>query len=302
MADWGLDRAVRLAAINFVHDLIRTSGDDLSYRDLSAGFSFRGRQIHLLGPQGIFKPSILDVPLTISTAPRTPGKPPPYDDVWNRDGSLEYRYRGTDPRHPDNAGLVVAMQRRLPLVYLHGVTRGHYVAACPAYVIAADPARLTFKVAVDSGLVESVASADDVAARRKYTARLVRQRLHQADFRLRVLAAYRRQCAMCRLRHAELLDAAHIVGDTEPLGEPAVSNGLALCKLHHAAFDSQIVGVRPDLVIEVRSDVLRERDGPMLRHGLQGLAGQRIWIPTKTEEQPSRPLLEQRFELFKKAG
>jgi len=35
----------------------------------------------------------------------------------------------------------------------------------------------------------------------------------------------------------ELLDAAHITPDTHPEGEPIVSNGLSLCKLHQAAFD-----------------------------------------------------------------
>ena len=61
---------------------------------------------------------------------------------------------------------------------------------------------------------------------------------------------------MCRLRHEELLDAAHILPDMHPLGQPIVPNWLALRKLHHAAFDVNIVGARPDLVIEIRQDVL----------------------------------------------
>jgi putative restriction endonuclease len=38
--------------------------------------------------------------------------------------------------------------------------------------------------------------------------------------------------------------------------------------VHHAAFDVNIVGVRPDLVLDVRYDVLAEIDGPILQHGL----------------------------------
>jgi len=302
MPDWDYDQAVRLAAINFIRDLIRKSGDDLRHADLSGGFTFRGERIHVIGPEGIFKPRVLDVPLTIKTVPKEVGKKPPYDDAWDRDGSLLYRYRGSDRHHADNVGLAIAMQRQLPLIYLHGITTGHYVASCPAYVIGDDPGRLTFKVALDAGLVETVSTASDVTLTRGYASRVVRQRLHQASFRQRVLAAYSRQCAMCRLRHEELLDAAHIVGDTEPEGEPAVSNGLALCKLHHAAFDNQIVGIRPDFVIEVRSDVLSEHDGPMLLHGLQGMAGRSIEVPRDLQQRPSRTLLEQRFEIFRKAG
>ena len=52
------------------------------------------------------------------------------------------------------------------------------------------------------------------------------RRLHQATFRERVLHAYRTSCAICRLRHRELLDAAHILPDGHPRGEPVVPNGL----------------------------------------------------------------------------
>ena len=110
--------------------------------------------------------------------------------------------------------------------------------------------------------------APEAEIRRRYVTRLVRQRLHQQAFRKRVLDAYREHCAICRLRHQELLEAAHIVADRDPEGEPKVSNGLALCKLHHAAFDCDIIGVRPDYVVEIREDVLEEIDGPMLQHGL----------------------------------
>jgi len=81
-------------------------------------------------------------------------------------------------------------------------------------------------------------------------------------FRQRVLRAYQQCCAICRLRHDELLEAAHILPDGHPLGEPVIPNGLALCKLHHAAFDLYLIGVTPDLEVTVRLDVLEEIDGP----------------------------------------
>ena len=133
-----------------------------------------------------------------------------------------------------------------------------------------NPAELFFSVAVDDakrvGLnvdqdeTHGFVSEDNMA-RRVYITAAVRQRLHQRAFRERVLEAYRHQCSFCRLRHEQLLDAAHIIGDTEPQGEPIVRNGLSLCKLHHAAFDAHFVGLRPDYVLEVRPDILRERDG-----------------------------------------
>jgi predicted restriction endonuclease len=32
----------------------------------------------------------------------------------------------------------------------------------------------------------------------------------------------------------------------EQLGQPIVSNGLPLTKIHHAAFDAQLIGIDPD--------------------------------------------------------
>lgn len=123
-------------------------------------------------------------------------------------------------------------------------------------------------------------------------------RLHQPMFRARVLAAYRSRCTVCRLRHSELLDAAHINADTRPHGGPVVPNGLALCKIHHAAFDSDITGVRPDLAVHIRRDVLEETDGPMLRHGLQGMHNSRLTAPRARDARPDAERLEERYADF----
>lgn len=54
---------------------------------------------------------------------------------------------------------------------------------------------------------------------------------------------------------------------------------------------------------EVRRDILREVDGPMLRHGLQDLNGSRLLVlPRQPIQQPSRDNLEARYELFRQAG
>ena len=133
------------------------------------------------------------------------------------------------------------------------------------------------------------------SARRAYITAAVRVRLHQRSFRERVLAAYQVQCAFCRLRHEELLDAAHIIPDVEPAGEPLVRNGLSLCTLHHAAFDRYFIGIRPDFTLEVREDLRREKDGPTLVHAIQALHGSRIILPRRVDYRPVVELLEQRY-------
>ncbi len=202
----------------------------------------------------------------------------------------------------ENVGLREAMRERVPLVYLHGHLEGRYHAIWPVYVVADSPATLTFTVAADElaarDALPGEVAYEDPAIRRAYVTATVRRRLHQQAFRERVLDAYRERCALCRLRHRELLDASHIVADREPEGEPVVSNGLALCKLHHAAFDRWILTVDSDYRVRVRRDVLEEEDGPMLKHGLQELEGARIEVPRREPLRPSRELLAVRMEVF----
>jgi putative restriction endonuclease len=302
-----LDSRVRTAAFAFLTEQASLHGDTLPRHLLAEGFLFEGQRIPLLGPQGIFKPAILpELPLSITTAPVVEGRDPPYADEFSHEGLLTYRYRGTDPQHRDNVALRLAGERGVPLVYFFGLVPGEYLAVWPVFVVRDDPGALAFTVEVEAKDLTWDIARDGASlaaeGRRQYVTQLTRRRLHQESFRWRVLRAYRERCAVCRLRHTELLDAAHILPDGHPRGAPIVPNGLALCKLHHGAFDSHILGIRPDLVIDVRADVLREPDGPVLRHGLQGFHGQAIQVPRIVELRPSRELLAERYELFKKAG
>ena len=304
MFDRARDATVRNAAFEWLRVQVESHGDVLPRALLAQGFTLNGRRVPLVSPQGIFKPKVLsDAPLSITTAPEGP-----YDDGFGPNDLLRYRYRGTDPDHPDNRRLRFAMGEHLPLIYFHGVMSGKYLAAWPVFVVGDDRGGLTFTIAVDdarhlwpSAVGQASAVHDDLAGgRRQYVTAAVRQRLHQRTFRERVLHAYRNQCAFCRFRHAELLDAAHIVPDAEE-GEPVVPNGLALCKLHHAAFDRYFLGVRPDYVLQVRPDLLDEEDGPMLVHGIQSLHGKRIALPRRPGYRPDQRFLEMRYENFRHA-
>ena len=293
------DVYVRQAAFDWLAEQVGLHGDVLPRALLVQGFVYQGNRVPLLGPKGIFKPRVLDIPLSITAIPSGP-----YDDGYSPDGMLLYRYRGTDPGHADNVGLREAMKRRIPLIYFHRVVEGKYLAVWPVFIVGDDPAKLTFKVEVDDvgyAKYHTTQDAEPVPAeeaRRSYITATVRQRVHQRAFRERVLNAYREQCALCRLRHEELLDAAHIIPDTEPEGEPVVSNGIALCKLHHAAFDRQFLAVRPDYVIEIRPDILVESDGPMLLHGLKEMHQRTLILPVAKEHLPNPKFLEKRYQRF----
>jgi len=291
------DLAIRLVAFRFLEEQVAIHGDVLPWSVLSAGFRFEGERVPLVSQQGIFKPRLCRLPLSIRTSVGGP-----YDDAFDPGGLLQYRYRGTEPFHRENVGLREAMKGQVPLVYLHGHVEGRYHAVWPVFVVGDSPATLTFTVAADEANRRPVAPGEvayeDPAIRRAYVTAMVRRRLHQQAFRERVLDAYRERCALCRLRHRELLDASHIAPDSSSEGEPVVSNGLALCKLHHAAFDRWILTVDPTYRVRVRRDILEEQDGPMLKHGLQELEGNRIEVPRREVQRPSRELLAVRMERF----
>jgi putative restriction endonuclease len=295
------DARLRAAMFDHLDRLLATSPDGaLSSADINT-FTFDGKPLRLTVQTGIWKPAGLEAALTIRTTFTRSDQPPPYEDAMGDDGLVHYKYRGTDPNHADNRGLRYAMVNGLPLAYFIGVAKSVYVPRYPVWLVDEDSAQHEFAVAVDEGqrFVDLTSLA---MPQRAYVERLTRARLHQPVFRARVLRAYGDRCAMCRLHHGALLDAAPIVPDGEPKGDPVVPNGLALCKIHHAANDVNLLGVRPDLVVDVAPSIRDEKDGPMLLHGLQEMAGARLVVPRERAARPDAERLAYRYEQFRDAS
>jgi putative restriction endonuclease len=100
-----------------------------------------------------------------------------------------------------------------------------------------------------------------------------------------------------------MLDAAHIMADAhELLGQPVVANGIALSKIHHAAFDNHLIGIDPDGRGHVSERLLVLHNGPLLEHSLKAAAGALIRLPRSQQQHPDRDRLAIRFEQFKRAA
>ena len=117
------DAMVRAAAFDWLRDQVSIQGDVLPRSLLAEGFYIGQQRVPVVGPQVIFKPALMQAPLSITSAPSGP-----YDDAFGPDHLLRYRYRGTDPQHRDNLGLRFIMQRALPLIYFYGLSPGKYHA------------------------------------------------------------------------------------------------------------------------------------------------------------------------------
>jgi putative restriction endonuclease len=294
---------IRIRAFQWLRDREQWNGGIFRGQELNEGFQYQGRRITLKGQTGIWFPAGFSIPISITTALKGPYD---LDDIGD-DGILVYAYRGTDGNHRDNWGLREAMRTRTPLIYFKEVHNHRYQAIWPVMILSDHPESLYVRAAVDPAYIElrPGASFEDTQLSpldlRRYAWTQTRHRLHQGAFRELVVSAYDQRCAICRLNHPELLDGAHIIADSDDRGIPVVQNGLSLCKIHHAAYDQNILGVDADYTVHVRQDILREKDGPMLKHGIQELNGSTLILPRKPADKPDQDRLSQRFEAFRGA-
>jgi putative restriction endonuclease len=286
-----------------------SSGGTLSSSDLLAGVQVDGERIPVVNPQrGIFKPKQLRYLLSIRTVYPKTGARVWYDDqrevhaqIEAGDEIIDYAFQGSDPGSFDNQWLLEAMQAQVPLLYFLGVAPSRYTAHFPTFIVDWNAASLKAGIAFGAPAAANAISEAPDAAERKYALRLVRQRLHQARFREAVLSAYGNRCAITGLPEPRLLDAAHIIGDLEDEGQPIVPNGLPLSKVHHAAFDANLIGIDPEFRIHVSDALLSINDGPVFEQGVKQKHGTKISLPGRAKDYPDPDRLAARFELFSKA-
>jgi len=270
---------------------------------LANDFIIAGQRFPLIDRgRGIRKPIGWRAALSITTAAPKSGQPRPYADEEGPDGLHRYKLRRDRQGSAENEGLRTAMQEQLPLIWLYGIKPGIFNAISPVYLTAEETELDQFVLALTEEQQNVRPGSPVDVVLRRYLIAETKRRLHQPIFACQVMLAYETKCAVCTLAHRELLDAAHIVPDSEPRGLPVIQNGLALCKIHHAAYDRNILGIRPDYVIEIHQRLLDEIDGPMLTYGIQGHHGERLrQLPRIRAERPDPDRLEQRYLQFRAA-
>lgn len=241
--------------------------------------------------RGIRNPSAMDATLSVVSS-----QDGPYQDHSPLPGVWRYDYRAGSSRG-DNTKLVRAFELGVDIVLFLKPAPGMYQ---PVY-----PVRVVENRATDGYVMLALSELADLSSlaaaspvERKWAETLARRRVHQPAFRKMVLSAYATQCTVCRFRHAELLDAAHIIGDREDWGDAVITNGMAMCKIHHAAYDQDFLGIDPDYRVHINKDLLEEVDGPMLQHGLKEMHGTEISLPARKSDHPAKERLEQRFSQF----
>jgi putative restriction endonuclease len=292
--DSTVEAALRREITNWVGERAEANGGFL-YRGELLDYRHGDEKLPLIDySRGIRNPASFKSTLSIVSSANGP-----YDDTESADGMLHYAYRKGDPWSGDNSKLRNAMKTGMPLILFRKEIKNVLTPVFPVYVVDDEPENRQFIIALDEAF-RFIADPKHLSQpQREYSLRLAKQRLHQPAFRTRVLVAYGTKCAICELKHGALLDAAHIVPDGHQLGVPTVNNGLALCKIHHAAYDQNMLGITPDFQVRIDRDLLLEIDGPMLKHGLQEMHGRYLSLPDRRVDHPSPELLAWRLASFR---
>jgi putative restriction endonuclease len=291
--DTVVEAELRRRIIAWTLDRAEANGGFL-HRDELLDFHVDGQKLPVIDySRGIRNPAAFGSTLSIVSTPHGP-----YDDAESEDGLLHYAYRDGDPWSGDNRKLRNALTTGMPMILFRKEVPNIYTPVAPVYVVDDYPEDRTFLIALDESFTFVADPGHLTVPQKQYALRLAKQRLHQPIFRTRVLLAYETRCAVCELKHGSLLDAAHILPDADARGIPAVTNGLALCKIHHAAYDQNMMGISPDYRVEIALDLLEEIDGPMLKHGLQEMHGRPILLPRRRAERPDPEALAERFQSF----
>ena len=112
-------------------------------------------------------------------------------------------------------------------------------------------------------------------------------RLGQGIFRMRVVDAYGRACAVTQEHSLPVLEAAHIKPFAQE-GPHSVNNGLLLRADLHRLYDTGYMTVTADLEVRVSESLMDDFHNG--REYLR-LAGRRITVPGRAQDMPDRELL-----------
>jgi putative restriction endonuclease len=125
----------------------------------------------------------------------------------------------------------------------------------------------------------------------------IKRKYREYDFRHRVLTAYASTCAFCGVQ-LKLVEAAHIIPVASDTSTDKTTNGIALCSLHHRAYDQNLVSFDENYRIEISGATISELHKLNLAGGLAGFQNavkNAIILPADKRDYPAGPyILESR--------
>lgn len=125
----------------------------------------------------------------------------------------------------------------------------------------------------------------------KEKVRLVKTRVNQSDFRLRILGSYNEKCCITGIQIPTLLVASHIIPWSKNKEERLnPRNGLCLNNFHDKAFDKGLITVTTDFKIKLSDAILLKEKDLNIQKFFFAYQNQTITLPDRYL--PQREFLE----------
>lgn len=304
MIDSAEDWRIRSAALAAITRLAEAWDWEVPWARIAEGFGIGGQRfLYATKALGIYVPKGAGIALSVKTTVPKAGRGMRYRDqnpgglvTYTDSGLLSYDLQAQGAHaEANNRALLRAMERRLPLIYFHGIRPGAYQPIAPVWVTDFHPDRSS--VALSPGDVAGVRTTIRVpeVMGSAYTAGFHQRKVDRARFNTAVCEAYDSRCAVSGLPERELLVGARIAPDAK-VGPDLVSDGICMSVLHRGAYNANLIGIDPEYRVHVS-----RRLGPAGKeavHVVKDLEGGRIALPKDAADWPSREHLAARFELF----
>ncbi len=195
--------------------------------------------------------------------------------------------RGLAVQSRGNEEIALAFNPELLITYIENQTTLHHFAG--------DDRDIDLLIAAGAGEQIPETELEETPAERERVIRMVSTRRREASFRRRVLLAYGHTCAVCHLQ-LDLVEGAHIVPVGAPGSTDETSNGLALCALHHEAYDDALIGVDERyrvLTSEARIRALRDDGRGGMEDRFRRDLQPRIILPSVVGDRPRAAYLRE---------
>jgi len=180
----------------------------------------------------------------------------------SQDALRAAQMRGFAPNAKGNGETAIAFRPDFAAAYVEHLAALHDTGGVPA------EAALLEKISEDPAAVPDADIDAAVAPARRVEIVETRRAARDAQFRRRVLRAYENRCAVCGVQ-LRLLDAAHVLPVDQPGSTDDTNNGVALCALHHRAYDRALIAFDPTYAIQVNKKQVDELTSLSLAGGLR---------------------------------
>lgn len=205
------------------------------------------------------------------------------------EGALRQAFlTGFAPYRNKNGETAIALRPDFMATYIEFLESLHDSGTVPK------ESAILMRISDDPAKVSDAEIEGDIATTRRYAVISTKKAIRALDFARRVLTAYDHKCAMCGVQ-LRLVDGAHILPVAHKDSTDQTSNGVALCALHHRAYDRGLVGFDSLYKIHVNEKMIRDLEAedrlaglPAFRKALRAL----LIVPADKRDRPAKKFVE----------